>query len=86
MPVEPGNYAPSVVRTLTPFLVGLILGVFGTEIAGLDQASLTPVVSGIVGAAYYALVRALEKKWPKIGVLLGWPTSPTYSKIPTDRE
>lgn len=83
MPVDDspkGDYAVSVVRTVTPFLVGLIVGTFGSEIAGLNEATLTPIISGIVGAAYYAAVRALEHKWPKMGVLLGWVTTPTYSK------
>lgn len=83
MPLDNKDYSASVARTLTPILVGLILGVLGTEIVGVNEASLTPVVSGVITAIYYALVRALEQKWPKVGVLLGWPSAPTYSK-PSD--
>jgi len=76
------NLGASVVRTVTPLLVGLILGFFGSKVAGLDQTTLTPVVSMVVAAVYHSVVRVLEEKWPKWGVLLGWPTSPTYTKTP----
>jgi hypothetical protein len=77
------DYSASVVRTVTPLLVGLIVGVVGTKLAGIDEATLTPVVSIIVAAAYHALVRGLEQKWPRLGMLLGWDSSPAYSK-PSD--
>lgn len=85
MPVDEKtkDYSVSVVRTVTPLLVGLIIGVIGTEIAGLDEASLTPVISAVVAAVYHAAVRLLEEKYPKVGVLLGWKSAPTYSK-PSD--
>jgi len=83
MPVTPKDYTASIVRTLTPLLVGLVLGVFGSEVAGVNEASLTPVIAAVIAGVYHALIRALEQKYPKVGVLLGWPTAPTYSK-PSD--
>jgi hypothetical protein len=32
-----------------------------------------------LGGAYYAIVRGLEAKYPKIGWLLGTPRKPSYS-------
>jgi len=40
-----------------------------------------PATAGVVAAlitGYYTLVRALEAKWPAIGVLLGWKAQPVY--------
>lgn len=77
------DYSASVVRTVTPLLVGLIVSLVGTKLAGINEESLTPVITIVVAAAYHALVRALEQKWPKLGMLLGWDSSPAYSK-PSD--
>jgi hypothetical protein len=81
MPVTPKkDYTASVVRTVTPLLVGLILAIVGTEVAGFDENTLTPVIAAVVAAVYHAVVRALEEKWPKLGMLLGWDVTPTYTK------
>jgi hypothetical protein len=74
------DYTASVIRTLTAIVVGVLLGWLGTDITGVSEATLTPVVSAILGSAYHAIVRAIEHKWPKAGWLLGWPTPPTYPK------
>jgi len=80
MPVEPGlgDIGASIVRTVTPIIIGVILAVVGTDVAGVDEASLTPVISALLAALWHALVRLLESKWPKMGWLLGLPKKPVY--------
>jgi len=38
----------------------------------------TMAVGSALITGYYTLVRALEAKWPAIGVLLGWKAQPVY--------
>lgn len=86
MPVEgeqksrSSDIGVSIVRTVSALLVGLIVGLAGTKIAGLNEASVTPVVTMLVAAAYHSAVRFLEEKWPKAGILLGWAAKPSYAK------
>lgn len=87
-----GTYVTSLVRTLVPFLVGWLLslplagpvldtfGVSGDQAAARLSAALTVAL----GAAWYALARLIEHRWPKAGVLLGVPSSPTYTQTPAD--
>jgi len=73
----------SIIRTAVPYVAGVIL-------AWLVSANLTipgvsePVLEGLLtfafGTIWYVVVRALEKKWPKLGWLLGAPVQPTYTK------
>lgn len=80
MPVDPGlgDIGASIVRTVTPIIIGVILAVIGTDVAGVDEASLTPVISALLAALWHALVRVLESKWPSMGWLLGLPKKPVY--------
>lgn len=78
MPVEKNDLAVSLVRTITPLLVGLIVGVVGSDVAGITEEALTAAVATVVSAVYYVVVRLVEQKWPKVGVLLGWAQKPTY--------
>lgn len=80
------TYVVSNIRTLAPQLVGLILAwpiakpileAFGVD-SMTAAIALAPVVATILSQAYYAIVRKLEEKWPKIGTLLGKAALPTY--------
>lgn len=72
------------VRTIVPIGIGAAVAwllTLGIEVDATTQNSLVVGVTGLVIAAYYSLVRLLEKKFPWIGVLLGVAKSPDgYSK------
>lgn len=76
------DYLISLIRTGVPAGIGALLAWLASQ-AGivLDADSSTALTAGVValtGAGYYALVRALESRWPRLGVLLGTPAAPTY--------
>lgn len=68
----------SVVRTIVPVVVGLIISTLATAGIEIDENSLRVVVDGLFVGGYYALVRVLEKQHPAIGWLLGLPAAPSY--------
>ncbi len=75
----------SLVRTLVPlavgwvlslWLTGAVLGFFGIE-ATTAADYLTQLATVLLTAAYYSLVRLLEKyAGPYWGILLGWTKQP----------
>lgn len=74
------DYLASLVRTVVPFLVGLVLAKVSIDQFGVDSETLKAVITTVAAGGYYAGVRALEAKWPKVGVLLGWAVAPSYEK------
>jgi len=77
------DYITSLIRTATPFLVGL-LGSAAARV-GFDMTDETTqalVVFGL-GTAWYAAARALERRWPNFGWLLGNPKQPVYGSFLT---
>lgn len=68
----------SLVRTFVPALVGLAIAALTKINADIDSAALTALVDAIVIGAYYTVVRFLEARWPKFGILLGVPKQPSY--------
>lgn len=79
------NYLASLIRTYVPLGVGVLvtwLASFGIQIDSTASAALAAGIGAVVAAAFYALVRALEKRWPKLGGLLGVPKAPEYAKKP----
>lgn len=83
---------PSIVRTVTPVVVGYVLTyLLGVETGwlrdlatsfGLTEDSistgLTLTVASILTSVYYAVVRWLEGNFPQAGVLLGMARQPVY--------
>lgn len=69
--------ATSIVRTVVPWLVGLI-GSWAAVHLGVTEDQLTAVLTVVLGAAYYAAARVLEERWPQAGWLLGQPGAPSY--------
>ncbi|MBB5081392.1 hypothetical protein [Nonomuraea endophytica] len=70
-------------RTVVPSLVGGILGwlaLRGIAIEGVtaEQISAGAVVLGT--GLYYGVFRALEQRWPALGILLGSTKTPTYAQ------
>jgi len=76
--------ALSIIRTYVPIGVGALVSWFltiGLDIDADGQAGLIVFLTGLSQAVYYAAVRALETRWPGVGVLLGVAKTPdTYSK------
>jgi hypothetical protein len=81
-----GDYLKSAVRTLVPLIVGYLVGLplYGQVIAALGVDSktaterVTTATAFVLSAVYYLLVRALEQRWPSLGVFLGVPVQPNY--------
>lgn len=80
------DYVASLVRTVVPLLIGMVLAKVSIDQFGVDSDTLKTVVTTVAIGGYYAGVRALEARWPKLGVLLGWAVTPTYSKSGGDVE
>lgn len=76
----------SIVRTAVPYIVGGIVSWLvglGLSVDASLEGTLTAVFTFVFGTVYYLAVRALEKKWPALGVLLGVPVQPTYTATTT---
>jgi hypothetical protein len=80
------NFLVSLIRTWVPVGVGSVFGwllsldVF--NVSAEDQAEVTAaVVAGSI-ALYFAGVRIVERKWPKVGWLLGVAKQPEYVEPP----
>ena len=81
--------APSIVRTLVPVAVGQLaayLATIGVILPEDVMAAVTVVLGFAFTTVYYIVVRWLEQKFPKIGVLLGWSAVPTSYTPAKDRQ
>ena len=82
------DYLVSVVRTVVPLAFGAGLA----KLAKLGGWTLDPDVTAtltdhvtataviVCTAGWYAIMRALEAKWPMAGLLLGYIKQPSYEK------
>lgn len=78
-----GDLQTSVVRTVVPYVIGLLvswLATNGVVVSSSASALLSAALAFLVGSVYYVAVRLLEKKWPKLGWLLGNPVQPQYNQ------
>ena len=67
----------SIRRTVVPIVVGVLAATFlGPHV---DLGASEHVVSGVVSAVYYVVVRLVEGRNPAFGVLLGATKQPTYT-------
>lgn len=75
------NYITSLIRTHVPILVGTLISWLATKGLELDESTAAGLIAALTGAlisVYYIVVRTLERKFPRVGVLLGVPTTPEY--------
>lgn len=76
------DYVLSLIRTWVPIAVGAVLSWLAARGFNLDEEAtygLTAFLTGLGGAVYYALARALESRWPALGrLLLGSSKAPAY--------
>lgn len=74
----------SLLRTIVPVIVGILLGWAAKVGLDLPSGAVTEIVTVVLTATYYLIVRVLEQEWPIAGrwlLALGWPTGqPTYDK------
>lgn len=76
------DYVASVIRTVVPTAVGAIIAwlvSLGIELPATAKDILSPALAFGAAILYYLLVRWLEKRWPKLGILLGVPKQPVYN-------
>lgn len=81
----------SIVRTVVPLVVALVLGQAARIGLDLDEGAVTSIATAIIGFAYYGIARMLETEFPAVGrVLLSAGltrgTNPTYSRAATAGE
>lgn len=72
----------SFIRTYVPIFVGSVLSwaaAKGLDIDAQTGAGLIVFLTGVLIAAYYGVVRLLERQWPQLGVLLGSAKKPEYT-------
>ena len=74
----------SLIRTYVPVIVGAVVAWVCRKLGWVtpDTAQLATAFTALVIGAYYGLARALEKKWPAFGYLLGVPKEPAYEGTP----
>jgi hypothetical protein len=70
----PNDYFVSLIRTWVPVAIGSLLtwlaSTLGIVLSDDTSVQLTIAAVGIVTAVYYALARAVEKRWPGLGRIL----------------
>lgn len=71
----------SIVRTVTPILVGfLALALLRLGIK-LDDATLSTAISSLIAGLYYSALRYLEPRYPWLGKFLGKAKPPIYDTV-----
>lgn len=78
---------PNLIRTYVPWLVCWIVGALtwiGVNVTDEQQAMLVALISTIAGVLYHLLVRLLERRWPRLSVLLGSKEQPAYAQVSRD--
>ena len=74
----------SFIRTYVPVIVGSLIAWLAARGINVDEQTSGAAVTALTGAiilAYYTVVRLLERKFPKIGVLLGSSKKPEYTEV-----
>lgn len=77
------NFVTSLIRTYVPIIVGALVAWLATidlAIAAEAQAGLVVFLTALLQGAYYTVIRLLERKFPKLGLLLGSTSKPAYAK------
>jgi hypothetical protein len=72
------DWVISQIRTIVPVVAGWIAAQALAAGFELDRASLESVLTVVATLAYYTAARALERRWPRLGWLLGYPKPPSY--------
>lgn len=84
--MDASNVVPSLIRTYVPLGVGVGLSYLATRGVHLDpqaQAGLIALLTAVLTAVYYTVVRLVETRYPAIGTVLlglGIKAKPGYAK------
>lgn len=71
----------SLIRTYVPIAVGTAVTLLASlGVTGVDTTEAAAVVTSLTIGIYYAIARAIERRNPKAGVLLGHKSAPSYEK------
>lgn len=74
---------PSIIRTVVPLIVAVVLGQAAKIGLDLPSGAVTDIVTVVIGFAYYSAIRVLEQDFPALGkwlLGLGFTSKqPTYS-------
>ena len=75
------SFVTSLIRTWVPIIVGALVAYLVTLGIELDvdaQTGLVVFLTAFLQGAYYLIVRVLERRYPKLGLLLGSESQPKY--------
>lgn len=75
------NFVTSLIRTYVPIAVGALISYLAVRGITLDAnavAGLVTFFTALLQALYYLAARLLEKKVPKLSILLGSSAQPVY--------
>jgi len=75
------DFVYAIIRTYVPIIVGAAVAwlvTLGLPVSDELQAGAVVLLTGALQALYYLLVKTLEHRWPKLGVLLGTARAPSY--------
>jgi hypothetical protein len=80
------NVLASILRTVVPIIVGILLGWAAKVGLNLPGGAVTDIVTVVLTAAYYALGRFVEQTWPNVGrfllsLSLTRAVQPVYAKV-----
>ena len=83
------SFVVSLIRTNVPIVIGGLIAwlvSLNVQVPEGSEEGLVVGVTGLIIAGYYTLVRALEKRWPSFGILLGTRQEPEYPGVPPKGE
>jgi hypothetical protein len=87
--VNLSDTAVSLIRTYVPIVVGAFISwlvSIGVDLGAEANVALVTFMTAALTGAYYAIARALEKRWPILGrFLLGSSRVPEYTEPQADR-
>ena len=69
----------SIIRTITPYIVAVIVTSFGNVGVDVDSVAVAQVVTAALAALYYIAVRLLGQIDARFEYLLVMPSKPSYS-------
>lgn len=79
------DFVTSLIRTYVPIGVGQVLSwlaLQGVEVDTDTALAMSTALGGLLSAAYYLIVRLVERSYPQVGVLLGSTKKPSYADAP----
>jgi len=76
------DFVASQIRTYVPLVVAAVVGWLaglGVDLDPSAQEAVGSLLGFAAGLVWYFGVRLLERRWPQLGWLLGYPAQPKYT-------